>query len=114
MIVYSEWKHDEVFEGTAENGNTIVWYGADTDPVTLQQKTPATFTLVEADASPEAKALAVLNTSNSGAYRALPVDTLFGEVYGNYQLNGSSDMRLTAGLAAFCPTDGFRHFRRLR
>ena len=25
MIVYSEWKHDEVFEGTAENGNTIVF-----------------------------------------------------------------------------------------
>jgi putative redox protein len=28
MIAYSEWKHDEVFEGTAENGNTIVF---DTD-----------------------------------------------------------------------------------
>jgi hypothetical protein len=51
---------------------------------------------------------------NSPVYGALPVNTLFGEVYGNYQLNGSSDMRLTAGLAAFCPTDGFRHFRRLR
>ena len=25
MIVYSEWKHDEVFEGTAENGNTLVF-----------------------------------------------------------------------------------------
>ena len=68
-----------------ENGNTLVWYGADTDPVTLQQKTPSTFTLVEADASPEAKALAVLNVQiagNSGGYRALPVDTLFGEVEG--------------------------------
>jgi len=74
--------------GTAqrlENGNTIVWYGADTDPVTLQQKTPATFTLVEADANPEAKALAVLNVQipgNSAVYRALPVNTLFGEVEG--------------------------------
>jgi hypothetical protein len=74
--------------GTAqrlENGNTIVGYGADTDPVTLKQNTPATFTLVEADASPEAKALAVLNVQiagNSGFYRALPVDTLFGEAEG--------------------------------
>jgi putative redox protein len=24
MIAYSEWKHDDVFEGTAENGNTIL------------------------------------------------------------------------------------------
>jgi putative redox protein len=28
MIAYSEWKHDEVFEGKAENGNAIVF---DTD-----------------------------------------------------------------------------------
>jgi hypothetical protein len=75
--------------GTAqrlENGNTIVWYGADTDPVTLAQKTPATFTLVEADASPEANALAVLDVQipgNSPVYRALPVNSLFGEVEGN-------------------------------
>ena len=74
--------------GTAqrlENGNTLVWYGADTDPVTLKQNTPATFTLVEADASPEAKALAVLDVQipgNSAVYRALPVKTLFGEVEG--------------------------------
>lgn len=27
MIVRSEWKHDEVFEGTAENGNTITFDG---------------------------------------------------------------------------------------
>jgi putative redox protein len=27
MIAHSEWKHDEVFEGTAENGNTIVFDG---------------------------------------------------------------------------------------
>lgn len=27
MIVHSEWKHDEVFEGIAENGNTIVFDG---------------------------------------------------------------------------------------
>ena len=75
--------------GTAlrlENGNTIVWYGEDTDPVTLKENTPATFTLVEADASPEANALAVLNVQipgNSAVYRALPVNTLFGEVEGN-------------------------------
>lgn len=25
MIAHSEWKHDEVFEGKAENGNTIVF-----------------------------------------------------------------------------------------
>jgi putative redox protein len=25
MIAHSEWKHDAVFEGTAENGNTIVF-----------------------------------------------------------------------------------------
>jgi putative redox protein len=25
MIAYSEWKHDDVFEGTAENGNTVVF-----------------------------------------------------------------------------------------
>ncbi len=24
MIAHSEWKHDEVFEGTTENGNTVV------------------------------------------------------------------------------------------
>lgn len=28
MIAHSDWKHDEVYEGTAENGNTIVF---DTD-----------------------------------------------------------------------------------
>jgi len=27
MIAHSEWKHDEVFEGIAENGNTIVLDG---------------------------------------------------------------------------------------
>ena len=25
MIAYSEWKHDNVFEGKAENGNTVVF-----------------------------------------------------------------------------------------
>jgi putative redox protein len=25
MIAYSDWKHDDVFEGKAENGNTIVF-----------------------------------------------------------------------------------------
>jgi hypothetical protein len=74
--------------GTAqriENGNTIVWYGADTDPATLKQNNPATFTLVEADTSPEANAVAELDMQvpgNTGAYRALPVNTLFGEVPG--------------------------------
>jgi putative redox protein len=27
MIAHSEWKHDEVFEGTTEDGNTIVFDG---------------------------------------------------------------------------------------
>ena len=75
--------------GTAqrlENGNTLVWYGADIDPTTLQLKNPETFTLVEADASPEAAALAVLDVQiapgNGQVYRALPVEMLFGEVPG--------------------------------
>ena len=29
MIAYSEWRHDNVYEGIAENGNTIIF---DTDP----------------------------------------------------------------------------------
>jgi putative redox protein len=29
MIAHSEWKHDEVFEGIAENGNTIQFDGDD-------------------------------------------------------------------------------------
>jgi hypothetical protein len=66
------------------NGNTIVWFGADIDPTTLQEKSPQTQTLVEADASPEADALAVLDMQippgNVIVYRALPVETLFGEV----------------------------------
>jgi len=67
-----------------ENGNTIVWFGADVDPLTLKVKSPQTYTLVEADASPEAGAVAVLDVQippGSGfPYRALPVETLFGEV----------------------------------
>src|ERR1700674_4842136 len=39
-----------------ENGNTLVFFGADIDPTTLVTKNPATVTLVEADASPEAGA----------------------------------------------------------
>ncbi len=73
--------------GTAqrlENGNTLVLFGADIDPTTLGMKNPETFTLVEADASPEAGAVAVLNVQippgNGVVYRALPVETLFGEV----------------------------------
>jgi hypothetical protein len=72
--------------GTAqrlENGNTIVLYGADIDPVTLAAKNPQTFTLVEADSKAEAGAVAVLDFQMPGAnpvYRALPVDSLFGEL----------------------------------
>jgi hypothetical protein len=69
-----------------ENGNTIVWFGADIDPTTLKAKSPQTYTLVEADASPEAGALAVLDVQippgTGFPYRALPVETLFGEVPG--------------------------------
>jgi hypothetical protein len=68
-----------------ENGNTLVLFGADIDPTTLLARTPQTFTLVEADASPEAGAVAVLDMQtpgNSTVYRALPVETLFGEVPG--------------------------------
>jgi hypothetical protein len=66
------------------NGNTIVWFGADIDPTTLKAKSPQTYTLVEADASPEAGAVAVLDVQippgTGFPYRALPVETLFGEV----------------------------------
>jgi hypothetical protein len=68
-----------------DNGNTLVWFGADIDPMTRVAKNPQTFTLVEADASPEAGALAVLDMqiqANFPVYRALPVHTLFGEVPG--------------------------------
>src|SRR5262249_9838558 len=69
-----------------ENGNTLVWFGADIDPATLLAKNPQTFTLVEADASREAVALAVLDMQipqGTGAvYRVLPAKTLFGEVPG--------------------------------
>jgi hypothetical protein len=66
-----------------ENGNTLVWFGADIDPGTLLGRNPQTFTLVEADASPEAGAVAVLDvqiSNNFPVYRVLPVKTLFGEV----------------------------------
>jgi hypothetical protein len=67
-----------------ENGNTIVWFGADVDPTTLAPKSPQTYTLVEADSSPEAGAVAVLDVQippgTGFPYRALPVETLFGEV----------------------------------
>lgn len=69
-----------------ENGNTLVLFGADIDPLTLLAKSPETFTLVEADASPQAVALAILDMQvppgNGQIYRALPVSTLFGEVAG--------------------------------
>ena len=66
-----------------ENGNTLVWYGADIDPTTLLGKNPQTFTLVEADTNPEADALAVFDMQvpgNGPIYRAMPIPTLFGEV----------------------------------
>jgi hypothetical protein len=66
-----------------ENGNTLVMFGADVDPTTLRVRNPQTFTLVEADASPEASALAAPDMQIPGnivVYRALPVKTLFGEV----------------------------------
>ncbi len=67
-----------------ENGNTIVWFGADINPTTLAPKSPQTYTLVEADASSEAGAVAVLDVQippgTGFPYRALPVETLFGEV----------------------------------
>ncbi len=37
MIAHSEWKHDEVFEGRAENGNTIV---LDADPAHAHGPSP--------------------------------------------------------------------------
>jgi hypothetical protein len=67
-----------------ENGNTIIWFGADINPTTLLPKSPQTYTLVEADASPEANAVAVLDVQippgTAFPYRALPVETLFGEL----------------------------------
>jgi hypothetical protein len=71
-----------------ENGNTVVWFGADIDPTTLAAKNPQIFTLVEANTSAEASALAVMDLQipgNSPVYRALPVTTLFGEVPGVIQ-----------------------------
>jgi hypothetical protein len=65
-----------------ENGNTLVLFGSDIDPATLAARKPQTFTLVEADANPEAGASAVLDMQIPGApivYRATPVNTLFGE-----------------------------------
>jgi len=37
MIAYSEWRHDNVYEGIAENGNTIFF---DTDPAHSHGPTP--------------------------------------------------------------------------
>jgi hypothetical protein len=72
--------------GTAErleNGNTLVLYGTDINPTTLKVNSPAIATLVEADANPEAGAVAVLDMLvPNPVYRALPVNTLFGEVPG--------------------------------
>lgn len=74
--------------GTAhrlDNGNTIVLFGTDVDPSTLQAKNPRIVTLVEADSNPEAGAIATLDFQMPGGtpvYRALPLKTLFGEVSG--------------------------------
>lgn len=68
-----------------DNGNTIVLFGSDIDPVTLAAKSPQTFTLVEADGTPESSAVATLDIQIPGAnsiYRVLPVQTLFGEIPG--------------------------------
>jgi hypothetical protein len=65
-----------------ENGNTLVLFGADIDPMTLAVRDPQTFTLVEAAAGPDAEAVAVLEMKFPGnfpVYRALAVTTLFGE-----------------------------------
>jgi hypothetical protein len=62
-----------------------VWYGADIDATTLLAKNPQIFTLIEADASQEANAVAVMDMQipgNNPVYRALPVKTIFGEVPG--------------------------------
>ena len=72
--------------GTAQrlnNGNTLVLFGTDFDPATLRPRSPQVFSLVEADRSREASAVATLDMVIPGApivYRALPVQSLFGEV----------------------------------
>jgi hypothetical protein len=77
--------------GTAQrlkNGNTLVLFGSDIDPATLLGRNKQTLTLVEADANPQAAAVAVLDMQipgNGPVYRALPVETLFGEVPGKQQ-----------------------------
>jgi hypothetical protein len=67
-----------------ENGNTLVLFGVEIDPVALVPKNPQTFTLVEADSTPEARAAAILDfqipPGIGQVYRVLPVPTLFGEV----------------------------------
>jgi hypothetical protein len=66
-----------------ENGNTLVWYGADIDPATRMARDPQILTLVEASATGEAVAVLDMQiTGNNPAYRAVPVKTLFGEVVG--------------------------------
>jgi hypothetical protein len=66
-----------------ENGNTLVLFGTDFDPATLLPRSPQVFSVVEADASREASALASLDLIIPGApivYRATPIQSLFGEV----------------------------------
>jgi hypothetical protein len=72
--------------GSAErlaNGNTLALFGTDFDPATLRPRSPQVFSLVEADASREASAVAALDMIIPGApivYRASPIQSLFGEV----------------------------------
>lgn len=65
-----------------DNGNTLVLFGRDFDPVTMSARSPQTFTLVEADANSEAGALGALDMQLPGepiVYRAVPLKTIFGE-----------------------------------
>ncbi len=66
-----------------ENGNRIIWFGADIDPTTLKVKSPQTYTLVEADASSEAGAVArgpgrADSSGNWLSCRALPLERSSG------------------------------------
>ena len=59
----------------------------DFDPTDTEAKNPQTFTLLDADENPEAGAVAVLDMLVPGSgqfpvYRALPVNSLVGEVPG--------------------------------
>ena len=93
-LVWDPFRVPQSLDGSAQrlkNGNTLIMFGANTDPTTLLSKNPQTFTLVEADANTEAGAVAVLDIQiplppgTGQIYRALPVEALFGEVPGKEQ-----------------------------